>query len=275
MGERRLPDFLVIGAMRSGTTSLYRYLGAHPDVFMAPKELQFFTEHYGKGVDWYASQFSSAGGVHRLGEATADYLARESAMTRIATVLPGARLIATLRHPVDRAWSHHLLLRARGREPRSFETAIDEEMAAIARSGPESAGVIYLSHGCYDIHLGRCLRLFPRSQLHVTVFERMTADFAATYRELCSHIGVDKAFVPANLGERVNPFVTFRSLPLRRLGQRLPSPLGRVVARLNTRRNVAPPALPAAMRERLTEFYAPHIAATEEILGAGIVEWRR
>ncbi len=274
MAEGRLPDFLIIGAMRSGTTSLYRYLGAHPEIYLTPKELQFFTEHFERGQDWYCAQFAPAGTARVLGEATADYLARASAMTRIAATLPRARLIASLRNPVDRAWSHYGLVQARGREPRTFAEALDEETAALAAGGPDAPGVFYLSHGLYDVHLERCFRLFDRTQVAVTIFERMAADPEPVYRRLCSHLGVDPAFVPANLGEPVNPFVTFRSLRLRTAAQRLPSPLGRVVARFNTRRNVAAPPLDPATRTRLTDFYAPHVARTEELLGTPIPEWR-
>lgn len=275
MADGRLPHFLIIGAMRSGTTSLYRYLGAHPEVFLTPKELQFFTEHFDRGLDWYRGQFASVGSARLLGEATADYLARASAMTRIAATLPTARLIASLRNPVDRAWSHYGLVKARGREPRTFGEAIGEERAALAANGPDAPGVFYLSHGFYDVHLERCFGLFDRTQVAVTIFERMAADPAPVYRSLCNHLGVDPSFVPANLGEPVNPFVTFRSLRLRAAARRLPSPLGRVVGRINTRRNVAAPPLDPADRSRLAEFYAPHIARTEEILGQEIPEWRR
>lgn len=275
MADSRLPDTLIIGAMRSGTTSLYRYLGAHPDVFMAPKELQFFTEHFEKGIAWYREQFAAAGGAHVVGEATADYLARESAMSRLAATLPDARLIASLRDPVDRAWSHFGLLRARGRERRSFSAALDDEETAIARQGPGADGVVYLTHGLYDVHLERCLRLFPRPQVHISIFERMATEPGVMYHSLCQFLGVDASFVPPNLGDRINPFVTFRSLRLRRIAQRLPSPLGRPVARVNTRRNVPSPRLDDPTSARLTEFYAPHIRRVEEILGEPIPEWRR
>lgn len=272
--DGRLPDTLIVGAMRSGTTSLYRYLGAHPDVFMAPKELQFFTEHFAKGTDWYRAQFAGAGEAEVVGEATADYLARESAMSRLATTLPEARLIASLRNPVDRAWSHYGLLQARGRESRSFTAALDDEEAAIARDGVGADGVIYLTHGLYDVHLERCLRLFPRHQLHVSIFERMRVDPGTTYRSLCQFVGIDETFVPPNLGERINPFVTFRSLRLRRMAQRLPSPLDRAVARLNTRRSLPPPQVDPATRARLNDFYAPHVQRVEELLGDAVPEWR-
>ena len=273
MAEGRLPDFVIAGAMRSGTTSLYRYLGAHPEVYLAPKELQFFTEHFDNGVDWYRAQFASVGDAHVLGEATADYFARPTAMARIHEVLPEARLIASLRNPVDRAWSHYHLLRARLRDPRDFDEAIEAEIAAIADGGPDADGVIYLLHGLYDGQLERAALLFPRDRLFVSVFERMVADPVATYRSLCAFLGVDDSFVPANLGDPINPYVTFRSLRIRNWSRKVPGPMARVVARANTRRNISYPELEPAMRSRLAEFYAPHINRVEEWLGSEIPEW--
>lgn len=260
--------------MRSGTTSLYRYLGAHPEVFMAPKELQFFTDHFSRGVDWYRAQFAAAGTALVLGEATADYLARQSAMSRVAATLPDAKLVASLRNPVDRAWSHYGLLRTRGREHRTFEVALDEEMAALQEHGFAASGVFYLSHGLYDVHLERALGLFDPTRLHVSIFERMAHDPATSYRALCAFLGVDTSFVPGNLGEPVNAFVTFRSVGLRRLTQRLPDLLARPLARVNTRRDVAPPQLEDGLRRRLEAFYEPHIARTRDILGDELPEWR-
>ena len=274
MSEGRLPDFLIIGAMRSGTTSLYRYLGAHPEVFLTPKELQFFTEHYDKGIDWYRARFAAAGVARVLGEATADYMARRSAMTRIAETVPDAKLIATLRNPVDRAWSHYGLLVTRGREQRSFPAAIADELTRISRDGVEASGVFYLSHGLYDVHIERCLEFFPRSQLHVSIFERMKAQPTSVYKALCAYLGVNDTYIPSKLGEAVNPYVTFRSLRVRELTQRLPPQAGRVVARLNTRRNVAPPQLDPATRDTLIDFYAPHIRRVEELIGEPVAEWQ-
>ncbi len=270
----RLPDFLIVGAMRSGTTSLYRYLGAHPEVFLTPKELQFFTEHFSKGLDWYRDQFATADSASVLGEATADYLARESAMLRIAQTLPDARLIASLRHPVDRAWSHYGLLRARGRESRSFAAALDDELRALTREGHRASGVFYLGHGLYDVHLERLHRLFAPDRIHVTIFERMSTDPRAVYAGMCEFLGIDPSFVPANLGTKVNPYVTFRSLRLRQLAQRLPGPVGKALARANTRTRASAPALDPRIRRRLEEFYAPHIARTEQLLGREVPEWR-
>ncbi len=273
-GGGRLPDFLVAGAMRSGTTSLYRYLGAHPAVFMAPKELGFFTDHYTSGLEWYSEQFANARPDQLLGDATADYLARASAMERIGETLPGTKLIASLRNPVERAWSHYLLLSARGREKRSFPEAIDEELRLIRKEGDNAAGVYYLYHGLYDTQLERAIRLLGRERVHVVVFERMASDPESIYRSLCSFLEVDTGFRPANLGTKVNPYVTFRSVGVRRLGKRLPGPLGRLVARLNTRQHSAPPQMDQSQRERLDSFFAPRIEGVAAILGDDLTEWR-
>lgn len=270
----RLPDFIIAGAMRSGSTSLYRYIGAHPQVFVAPKELQFFTERFGEGIDWYAAQFAAAPQETVLGEATADYLARNTAMMRIHEVLPDVRLVASLRNPSDRAFSHHGLLAARGKEKRSFAAAVGDELNAVARSGESASGIIYLSHSMYDVHLERVLRLFGREQLLVTVFERMIADPASTYAALCRFLGVDDSFVPRILGKPVNPYVGFRSLRVRTVAQRLPKPLATAVAKLNTKSGaVADPPDEATWR-RLGEFFAPRIERVEELLERPLPEWR-
>jgi hypothetical protein len=108
----RLPNFLIVGAMKSGTTSLARYLGAHPQAYVAPeKEINFFERGYvwNRGVDWYASRFEGAGDALAVGEASPSYMYWPTAIERMASVVPDARLIALLRDPVERAYSHYLL----------------------------------------------------------------------------------------------------------------------------------------------------------------------
>lgn len=268
----RLPDFIIAGAMRSGTTALYRYLGAHPDIFIAPKELSFFTTKFDTGLDWYRDQFRAAGSAALLGEATADYFARETAMNRIADALPHVRLIVSLRNPVDRAWSHYHLLRARERDDRTFAEAIDHEIGALDTDDAASR-VIYLLHSLYDVHLERALRLFGRDQVHVTVFERMAGDPQAAYGSLCRFLGVDDAFEPPNLGVPVNAFVQFRSLRIRQLAKRLPEPAAGLVARLNSKQRGDLPELDPATRGRLDAFFAPRIRRIEELLGHPVPEW--
>jgi hypothetical protein len=241
---------------------------------MAPKELGFFTDRFDEGLSWYAEQFRAAAARQILGEATADYLARPSAMSRIAASLPNAKMIASLRNPVDRAWSHYLLLAERGREVRSFAAAIDEETRLIEQHGAAAKGAFYLYHSLYDAQLERAFELVGRDRIHVVIFERMAADPEQTYRTLCRYLGVDDQALPPNLGDRVNPYVTFRSLRMRELGARLPRPARRLVARLNTRQGVTPPQLDPALRSQLSEFFAPRIVRVESMLGSALPEWK-
>lgn len=123
MGEKfRLRNFLIVGAMRCGTTFLAHCLGAHPDIYIPrAKEIHYFDVHFEKGPEWYKRKFSGAKKEHAVGEATQSYMYLDYVPPRIASLLPDARLIAILRNPVDRAYSHYWFHRALGVEkPRVF-----------------------------------------------------------------------------------------------------------------------------------------------------------
>src|SRR4051812_20619515 len=120
-----LPTFVILGTMRGGTTSLVRYLGEHPDVYVAPqKEVHFFDEHFELGVEWYEAQFEGRGDARQFGEGTPAYLYGDIAMQRLKQILPETRLIVSVREPVERAYSHYWHQRARGYETKEFVDAI-------------------------------------------------------------------------------------------------------------------------------------------------------
>src|SRR5436189_26280 len=126
---RPLPDFLILGAQKAGTTALYAYLRWHPQVTGPSfKEVSFFDRHYARGERWYRAHLP----VRRravVGEASPSYLFHPLAPERVARMLPEARLIALLRNPVDRAFSHYQHEVALGREQLSFEDALAGEFA--------------------------------------------------------------------------------------------------------------------------------------------------
>jgi hypothetical protein len=184
--RRTLPDFIIIGAQKGGTTSLYEYLSQHPDVAPAlRKEIHFFDEHYNKGLAWYRSFFptSAAFDQHlrtrgqrlQTGEATPYYLFHPLAPERVHGTLPGAKLIVMLRDPVSRAYSHYQHMRSHGREPLSFSEAVEEEHKRLwsghhqtvddPRNGVRSHQLFsYVSRGFYGSQIREWLRLFERSQ---------------------------------------------------------------------------------------------------------------
>ena len=232
----RLPSFLIVGAMRSGTTSLARYLGAHPDVFVpAEKEIHFFDRYFDRGVGWYEGRFSRASNEIALGEATQSYMYDPCAVKRMEALLPSSRLIAILRHPTDRAYSHYWLNRARGLEPLSFEDAIGQESDRLTLSRRGRFVYSYVDRGRYVRQLESLCDGFPRSSMCVLIFEEMRTDPATTYEAACRHIDVDPGRKPVELGKRINAHVTFRSPGLRRFSKKLPRSLRAAVGRLNVR----------------------------------------
>src|SRR5919201_3141433 len=135
---RPLPDFLIIGAQKAGTTALYAYLRWHPGITGPSwKEVSFFDRYYARGEAWYRGNMPSRprqwlaerrnGRPPLVGEASPSYLFHPLAPERVANLLPRARLIAVLRNPVDRAFSHYQHELSLGREHLSFEEALDRE----------------------------------------------------------------------------------------------------------------------------------------------------
>src|SRR6187551_3563074 len=125
---RPLPDFLVIGAQKAGTTALYAYLRWHPGIAGPSwKEVCFFDRHWWRGEAWYRGQFPLRAGERLVGEASPSYLFHPLAPERARSLVPGAKLVALLRDPVDRAYSQYQHEVALGREPLSFEDALAAE----------------------------------------------------------------------------------------------------------------------------------------------------
>jgi hypothetical protein len=184
---RTLPNFVIVGAQRCGTTSLYNYLVEHPDVSPAfMKETHFFDLHFHKGLSWYRAHFPVVWNASRTavraprsrrvaGEATPYYLFYPHTPHRVHATVPGAKLIMLLRNPVDRAYSHYHHEVATGVETASFEEALEREEAALPA---ETARILrdesyrsfahfhysYLSRGVYVDQLERWGQFFPREQ---------------------------------------------------------------------------------------------------------------
>jgi hypothetical protein len=200
-GLRPLPDFLILGAQKAGTTALYAYLRWHPEITGPSfKEVSFFDRHYAKGERWYRAHMP----VRRrslVGEASPSYLFHPLAPERVAGLLPDARLIALLRNPVDRAFSHYQHEVALGREPLSFEAAVDREdermQGELDRMLRDPSyfslawwNYTYVARGRYAEQLERWFASFPREQLLVLFTEELSADTARTYRRVLGFLGV-------------------------------------------------------------------------------------
>lgn len=238
---RRLPELLIIGAQRSGSTSTYSYLVQHPRIRKAwRKEVRYFdsARNYANGEAWYRTHFSLRGPGTLAVEATPEYIFHPDAPVRMARLVPQARLIALLRDPVERAISHYHHSARLGHESRDIETAMAEQPAAR----PASLRAInsYLARGLYAEQLEAVLQCFPRDQLLVLASEELFDDATAAMAHILGFVGLSPA--PMDVSARKSA--------------------GQYAA--------APPAL----RARLVEFFRPHNARLYDLLGRDL-GWAR
>ena len=185
----RWPDFIIIGAMKSGTTTLYEYLCRHPRIHVCtPKEPQFFSRAhvYARGVAWYRALFANARDDQRCGEASTCYTRwpyYDGVPARIAAHVPGARMIYLMRHPVERAYSHYRhLMQQRlkwGQEPL---ISFDRALASINE-------IIDTSR--YMNQIERYLQCFPRGQLLLLTLDDLRADAPRTLATVQRFLGVE------------------------------------------------------------------------------------
>jgi len=199
---RLSPDFIIIGTARSGTTSLYNYLVSHPNVAPAlMKEVHFFDCHYQKGISWYHSQFPSIPYKHYTetirrrtlitGEASPYYIFHPYVPERMAALLPNVKLIALLRNPVERVFSHYCWEVGWGNEKFSLEEAIEHEEKRIRVDMKKLATgdsfnhrhFSYLARSMYVDQLERWLQYFPRKQLLLIKSEELYAEPERIFKE--------------------------------------------------------------------------------------------
>ncbi|MFQ5812213.1 MAG: sulfotransferase domain-containing protein [Anaerolineae bacterium] len=247
---RLMPDFIIIGAARCGTTSLYSYLTAHQSIGSpCEKEVHFFDYNFGKGIAWYRAQFPlfvrrALGQRFITGESSPYYMFHPLAPKRIARMVPKAKLIVMLRNPVDRAYSHYHHTVRMGAETLSFEDAIaiePERLDGEAEKILQDEGYYsyshqhhsYLSRGIYVDQLEAWTGLFPREQILILRSEDFYAEPQASLRQVLEFlelpVGEPKEYRKHNSGDNPN--------------------------------------MDTGTRKRLTDFYRPHNERLYEFLG--------
>jgi hypothetical protein len=204
-----LPNFIIVGAQKAGTTSLYAYLREHPNVLpCAYKEVWYFDLNFDRGTDWYRRQFlepepvtSSPDQSFAVGEATPYYLFHPWAAQRIAKTVPTTKIIVLLRNPIERAYSQYQHNVRKGRETLSFPEAIERERRLYPeeierfRSDPNYEGEFhrhfaYTTRSCYAEQIEEYLRYFDRSQMLVMKSEDLFSDPATSYQQTLDFLGL-------------------------------------------------------------------------------------
>lgn len=213
-----LPDFLVIGAAKSGTTSLYDYLNQHPQIFMCPvNETNFFAldgfdldnhfrgpgdratveSHCVQDRTAYEALFAAAGPGQLLGESSPLYLYSAHAARRIRHILPQVRLVVLLRHPTARAFANYRHYRLAGIEPLAhFEQALAAEATRQAQGWGPWPFWAYRDVGHYARQLQRYYDLFERHQILVCFYEELRHDAVALLQKIYNFLGVDGDYIP-------------------------------------------------------------------------------
>jgi hypothetical protein len=282
-----LPDFLVIGAYKSGSTSIQEALRAHPAIFLPAKGPSFFafdeaTEidrplPVGTVRDWdaYRNLFAEAPRGAVRGEVSPEYLANPWACGRIRARLPDVKLVAVLRNPVERAFSDYLMYVRDGLEQEDFGRALDlQEERRRARS-PTG---YYVETGFYGRQLRPYFEAFPRKRIQVHLFEDFTADPDAVLRSLFAFLGVDPALGrtperPVNVsGVPRNALVGAAVRGGRRLAPLLP-PVARRRAKSALAHGLDRPALRREDRRRLVDLYRDDVAELERLLDRPLDGW--
>ena len=193
--SRALPDFLIIGGMRCGSTTLANILNSQQGVFIPElKELHYFDQRNPgiQSLKEYGQHFTDANAAQLIGEATPDYLTSSGCASRIHQDLPDAKLIIILRDPIRRAWSHYRFSVASGREIEPFDNALRLETERLAHPIHEhDIFFSYQQRGRYIEHIQNYLRLFKPEQLHVVLLEELIASPENTVTKLFEFLNLE------------------------------------------------------------------------------------
>lgn len=276
------PTFVGLGAQKCASTWLHHMLGAHPEVVVpSVKEVNFFSDRFDHGYQWYERQFPDDPSARAAGEVSPSYFHHPCAPARVRGYNPDMKILVTLREPIERAISNHRhevrLGHVDGRDL-SFE-------AGLANNP------MYVEQSLYAKHIGHWLKFFDRDRLLVILVDDIRADPAGVARKLFRFVGVDDDFTPGNLSRQFNPSFANRSQSLVRLKDHmyrltrspgmswLWSAASGVGARDLYRRlnvtysdNVIPPVC-ADTLEELQARIAPDVHKLEGLLGRDLSGW--
>ncbi|MEL7351852.1 MAG: sulfotransferase [Cyanobacteria bacterium P01_A01_bin.116] len=303
---KMMPDFLIIGAPKAGTTSLNNYLSQHPQIFMSPnKEPHFFAfegaqpKFQGPGDEnaWlntksvvtlsdYQQLFVDAQSDQKCGEASTMYLYLQNSCDRIYHYVPKVKLIAFLRHPAERAYSHYKHMRRDGREwETDFGRAITQE-SERAEQGWAPAWH-YRQVGLYYQQVQQYMRKFGTGQLRIYLYDDLLNNPQQVYRSIFEFIGVEPSFEVdtsarfnttevVRKNKQLHNFLMNPSGLKTVLRQVIPAHIRKPLSAKMYRKNASPiEPLSKALRAELTRSFEPDILQLQELIGRDLSHWLR
>jgi hypothetical protein len=278
------PTYVGIGAQKCASTWLHSILAEHPEVAVPEiKEVDFFSYRYDHGYQWYERCFRSNKLARARGEISPSYFGETAVPARVARYLPEAKILLSLRDPVERALSNH-----RHEVRVGHVTGPDFSFETGLENNP-----MYIEQGLYATHLGNWLRHFPSANILVILTDEIDADPRAVCRTAYRFLGIDESYVPSGLTARYNPSFATRWAPLgvakdavyratRMPGLRW---LWDTAARAGLRSvyrginnvpsdAVIPPPLAQTLRDLQARF-TPEVQELERMIGRSLATWLR
>lgn len=280
-----LPNFIIAGAKKAATSSLYEYMKQHPQVYLSPiKETKFFAyepdnpEHAGSvhkkfpihTLEEYARLFEGVKGEIAIGEASPIYINSSYAMRRIQALIPQVRLIFSLRNPVDRAYSAYLMRVRGGYEHRPVEQAFREDLN-------------HLRSVSYYTMLKQWYALFPAEQIKVVLYEDIRKDAVAVVQELFAFVGVESSFTPDvsvqhNSGgvakSQVRQHIVNYLRRYRSFRFYLPQSVRSLFTNWANGNLTKAPTMPTEVRQLLNDLYAVEVDQLEALTGKDLAVWQ-
>lgn len=280
VGAMALPNFMLIGAPKAGTTSLWHYISQHPDVFTNVKEPGYFWTHKParkvQTLEEYERLFEGSEGFTAVGEGSPTYLSDPNAPARIRELIPDVRLIAILREPCERAFSEFTFQRLRSAEPE------ETFLAAVEADAERHPGFGYVHTGLYHQHLSRYLEHFDTDRLEVVFNEDLKSDRDAVVAEVFRFLGVDpdqpvdtelELTASGKPKVRALHWLLGRNNPIRRaLVPLLPERLTRAARRVRNA-NLDRQVLSDADRAELLPRFRDDIQRLQDLLGRDLSHW--
>lgn len=294
-----MPNFLIIGAPKAGTTALYNYLKEHPQIYMSPiKEPKFFalegeeinfqgprdmTKDYITDIESYRNLFKNVSNEIAIGEASPWYLHIPQSSQRIHHYIPDVKLIAILRNPVERAYSQFLSLVQRDFEPLTdFGQALAAEAERISNNW--SPRWYYKERGFYYTQLQPYFNLFNRDRIKIFLYEDLKSDSSGLVKEVFNFLGVDNTFTP-NISRKHNVTRVPKNRSLYRLISQ-PNPIKSLLRPFlppNLRRDItskltdisvkSKPDIKPEIRHRLIEEYREDILRLQDLIQRDLSQW--
>lgn len=270
-----LPTFLIVGVQKSGTSTLFKTLEQHPQIELTrPKELHFFDLRRSRGVDWYADQWHPGPETTQWGESTPAYMYFDKARAGIAEVVPDAKLVAILRDPVKRAYSHFWhAKRTRREDSETFEEGLALEAERLTQSIPDQARFSYTDRGYYIDQLEDLAARQGRDNLHVMLLDDLTANRVPTLERLFEFLEVDPG-----AAHQLDEVWTYRYQSLPDLGsadQEEREAREKQEAREKREALGAYPEMAPETERRLAELFEPHTRRLEKWLDRDLSAWTR